>query len=893
MTDLRQTLWSPPLRAWVQVLEQTRLFGRDLVRVQVLGTDQIHTVALEGLSTQRPMDLAEFAAVAAGSRIWRALASDLLLAPLLAKVIPLPHQFRVLRKAMARFPLRMLLADEVGMGKTIEAGLLLQELKLRGLVERVLVIAPKSLLLQWQAELGQLFGETLHLVLPGEQSQSGQDGMWRQHAQVITSLDAVKPKERHRGWDKARLDRYNLLRFHDVVEAGWDLVIIDEAHKVAGSSQDVARFQLASELAKVTPHLLLLSATPHSGKGDAFRRLLTLLDPEVFGGGVPLDRTLVEPYVLRTEKRTARDGQGAPLFAQRQTRLVTVPWQPQHAKQELLYQAVSRYAAEFHGLGKGHRPGNPLLLILLQRLVSSSTRAVQRYLQARLAFLQELHTDDRSLPLLAGALTTAESDEAGVEDSLEAEEELGEQAEEEAARLAPGLSLETAEVATLLALCADAEHAGPDARAEALAQLMGEQIRLDNEPDKKFLVFTEFTSTQAMLREFLLARGFAVATLNGSMDLDQRRAAQQQFREAAQILIATDAGGEGLNLQFAHVVFNYDLPWAPMRVEQRIGRVDRIGQPREVRAFNLAGENSVEARLYEVWQNKLAAILQEFGVDKSGDVLDSSESEAQFQRLARTALLQPAAFDHELDRTMSELRRAAEKSQQVRQLFTGQLQPEDTPPKVPLRAWLGTLAGQRQGQLFGPEADDWPTLVRRLQELRPFAPMGQPVPVLDIAKLGFEAQGFWTVWRVGIAQGPWRQHQVFALLHGEQGVVHEAAGTRLWDALAAGTCTVAMSGEQMPVDAAELCAQAERTAERLFAQILERTQRLAQQRLASLEQSHLRRRQAIATLDDAVLRKQREQKLLVEHARQVAPLLETREALPTLECLACAWVRTR
>jgi superfamily II DNA or RNA helicase len=881
------------LRAWVQVLEQTRLFGRDLARVQVLGTDQIHTVALDGLSAQRPVDLAEFSAVAAASRIWRALASDLLLAPLLAKVIPLPHQFRVLRKAMQRFPLRMLLADEVGMGKTIEAGLLLQELKLRGLVERVLVIAPKSLLLQWQAELGQLFGETLHLVLPGDHSPGGQDGMWRNHAQVITSLDAVKPKDRHRGWDKARLDRYNLTRFHDLVEAGWDLVIIDEAHKVAGSSEDVARFQLASELAKVAPHLLLLSATPHSGKGDAFRRLLTLLDPEAFGGGVPLERALVEPYVLRTEKRTSRDANGMPLFAPRVTRLVAVPWLPQHARQELLYQAVSRYAADFHGLGKGHRRGNPLLLVLLQRLVASSTRAVQRYLQARLAFLQEPEATEAGLPLLAGALPDTELDEADLAENLDAAEDLGEHVEIEAARLAPGLQIERGEVERLLSLCSDAERAGPDARAEALAQLMGEQIRLDNEPDKKFLVFTEFTSTQAMLRDFLQARGFAVATLNGAMDLEQRRAAQQQFRDDAQVLIATDAGGEGLNLQFAHVVFSFDLPWAPMRVEQRIGRVDRIGQPREVRAFNLAGENSVEARLYEVWQGKLAAILQEFGVDKSGDVLDSTESEAQFQRLARTALLQPAAFEHELDRAMSELRRAAEKSQQVRQLFTGQLQADDMPPKVPLRAWLATLAGQRQAQLFGPETEDWPTLVRRLQELRPYAPLNQPAPVLDIAKLGFEAQGFWTVWRVGIAQGPWRQHQVFALLHADQGAVHESAGTRLWDALAAGTCSVVAAGEQKSVDATLLSAQAERTAEKLFAQILERTQQLARQRLASLEQSHLRRRQAIASLDDAALRKQREQLLLVEHARQVAPLLETREALPTLDCLACAWVRTR
>lgn len=881
MTDANTALlWHPPQGAWVQVLEQTRLFGRDLARVQVVGTDQVQTVALDSLQRERPLDLQAFAAVAAGARLWRALASDLLLAPLLTKVIPLPHQFRVLRKAMAGFPLRLLLADEVGMGKTIEAGLLLQELKLRGMVERVLVVAPKSLLLQWQAELSLLFGETLHLVLPGDSSYAGaDDNVWRRHSQVITSLDAVKPKERHRGWDRARLDRYNLARFHDLVGAGWDLVIIDEAHKVAGTSHEVARYQLASELAKVSPHLLLLSATPHSGKGDAFRRLLALLDADVFAGGAPLDRATVSRFVLRTDKRSATDADGGPLFAPRTTRLLAVPWQPRHALQVELYQAITRYAADFHGLGQPGGGGKALLAILLQRLVSSSTRAVARYLLARLQFL-------------------AAPQEAEVEPALLDEDDVDELLEgadvEALAQAVPGVQRELAEVERLLGLCAQVEAAGPDARAEHLLQLMREQIQLDNEPAKKFLVFSEFTSTQRMLCEFLAARGLEVASLNGSMDLQQRKAAQQQFRDQAQVLAATDAGGEGLNLQFAHVVFNYDLPWAPMKVEQRIGRVDRIGQPREVRAFNLAGENSVEARLYEVWQGKLAAILSEFGVDKAGDVLDSSESEAQFQRLARAALLQPATFDHEVDRAISELRRAAEKSVQVRALFAAELEPGDRPPTAPLRAWLDTLARRQQTQLLDTETDsDWSAVVRQLQTLRPYAPLGQPAPVLTLDGVGFAAEGWWCLWRVGIAQGPWRQHQLFALLHAPAGTVHESAGLRIWEALAAATCTCSDSGERRVPDRDQLQAQAERVGQSLFAQILQRTQRLADQRLAALEQSHLRRRQALQSLPDAELRGVRQQQLLVEHARAVAPLLQVREALPALDCLALVYVVAR
>jgi hypothetical protein len=247
--------WSLTQGAWVRVLSERQLFGRVLAEAQVLGTDQVVTVTASSLLLKRPLDRDAILAVAAAARLWKALGSDLMLAPLLTRVIPLPHQFRVLRKAMSRFPVRMLLADEVGMGKTIEAGLLLKEMKLRGLVERVLVVAPKSLLLQWQAEMRTLFGEKLELVLPGEGWAARTDNAWRRHAQVITSLDAVKPREHQRGWNQDRIASHNLVRFHDIVCAGWDLVIIDESHKVAGSSDDVARYQLAAELARVVPHL--------------------------------------------------------------------------------------------------------------------------------------------------------------------------------------------------------------------------------------------------------------------------------------------------------------------------------------------------------------------------------------------------------------------------------------------------------------------------------------------------------------------------------------------------------------------------------------------------------------------------------------------------------------
>jgi SNF2 family DNA or RNA helicase len=505
------------------------------------------------LQTGRTFDIQAALATVAGARTWSALGSDLFLAPLVSEVIPLPHQYRVLRSAMAGFPVRMMLADEVGMGKTIEAGLLLKELKLRGMIERILVLAPKSLLLQWIVEMDNLFNEPFELVLPGDWSAAvglRGENAWKRHPQIVTSVDSVKPKEAQRGWSLEKIARYNLERFNDIVGAGWDLVIIDESHKIAGASDDVSRYELAKELAKASPHLLLLTATPHSGKSDAFRRLLALIDPGVFTDGVTLTRELTTTVVIRTEKRTALDADSKPLFAPRSTRLLKVPFGPRHDAQQTLYEEVSSYVREGYKAAErdGDR-GSHLLLILIQRLVSSSTRAVRHFLEQRLQ------------KLLEGS-TTEESDGT---DRLPDDADLDELAQT-ALFSEPSNERERQDVEKLLALAIRVENEGPDARAEALYEQMKQIALAEEMPSTKFLVFTEFRATQTMLKEFLEQRGYPVTILNGTMEISERRAALDTFRQEAQILVSTDAGGEGLNMQFAHVVFNYDLPWNPMRV---------------------------------------------------------------------------------------------------------------------------------------------------------------------------------------------------------------------------------------------------------------------------------------------------------------------------------------
>jgi SNF2 family DNA or RNA helicase len=214
--------------------------------------------------------------VAAG-KLLDAVEDKLLLAPLQSSVVPLAHQLYALNRAMSQHRIRYLLADEVGLGKTIEAGLILRELTLRGMAKRVLVVAPKGLVSQWQAEMRLHFGEKLQFIDPAEltafrqwrgDANPDEENLWRLHDQVICSLDSAKPIEGRKGWSLEQLSNYNRERFEDLISAAWDLVIIDESHRMGGSTDQVARYKLGAALAEAAPYLLLLSATPHQGKTD-------------------------------------------------------------------------------------------------------------------------------------------------------------------------------------------------------------------------------------------------------------------------------------------------------------------------------------------------------------------------------------------------------------------------------------------------------------------------------------------------------------------------------------------------------------------------------------------------------------------------------------------------
>ncbi|HEY6287656.1 MAG TPA: helicase-related protein, partial [Ktedonobacteraceae bacterium] len=622
-----------------QIIDVQEVWDQTICRIWLPTQNRVERIRADQLSSPKDSGFlhpANLTYIAAAARVAHTLTQNLVLAPIESSVIPLPHQLWALSRATASDRIRYLLADEVGLGKTIEAGLIMRELKLRGLVRRSLVIAPRGLVMQWISEMNTHFQEVFYPLIPGDFISSPSailnENRWKIYDQVVCPMDSVKPLAKRQGWLKEQVAEYNRERFEDLVAAGWDLVIVDEAHRIAGSTDQVARYKLGQGLAETVSYLLLLSATPHQGKSDAFHRLISLLDPEAFLDTHGLTRERVQPYIIRTEKRRAIDAQGQPLFKQRHTQLVPIAWKDHHHEQRFLYDAVTEYVKEGYNQAiKEKKNYVGFLMSLMQRLVTSSTQAIRTTLERRLEVLRTPEEQETLFSMLS-------EDEWSDLDGQEQVDTLFKS-------YISSLKNERLEVERLLETAKRAGLAGPDAKAEALLDWIYRLQQEETDPYLKILIFTEFVPTQEMLHNFLNDRAFSVTVLNGSMNMEERKRSQEAFATEAQILISTEAGGEGLNLQFAHVVINYDIPWNPMRLEQRIGRVDRIGQTHPVQAINFALEDTVEYRVREVLEAKLAIIFKEFGVDKAGDVLDSAQVGQIFDDLYVETILHPEKLD--------------------------------------------------------------------------------------------------------------------------------------------------------------------------------------------------------------------------------------------------------
>lgn len=905
-----------------RVIERMDVWGESTYRVWLPTKDAVIRARASDLA---PLDslrisVEQILHATAAAKLLDALEDKLLLAPIQSSVVPLPHQLYALNRALSRDRIRYLLADEVGLGKTIEAGLVLRELKLRGRVKRILVVAPKGLVRQWQAEMRLHFGEKLQFIEPSElaafrQWRNGgagdEENLWRMHDQVICSLDSVKPMESRRGWSLEQLNNYNRERFEDLISASWDLVIIDEAHRMGGSTEQVARYKLGAALAEASPYLLLLSATPHQGKTDQFMRLMQLLDREAFPDESSVNRERVRPFVIRTEKRLSINAEGQPLFKPRVTRLQPVAWQARHNAQHRLYEAVTDYVRHGYNQAMASKQRHiGFLMILMQRLVTSSTAAIRTTLERRLALL------DVPQPQ-ASLFENTDPDEWA---------ELDGQLQVDLAMQATGWELEKSEVEMLLALARETEASGTDAKAEALLELIYKLQQEENDPTLKVLLFTEFVPTQAMLANYLESRGFSVATLNGSMDLEARTRAQKLFSQEVRVLISTDAGGEGLNLQFCHVIVNFDMPWNPMRIEQRIGRVDRIGQRHVVRAVNFVLEDTVEHRVRQVLEEKLAVIAQEFGVDKASDVMDSAEAEPLFDELFVHGLQNPEAIEQECEAVVSQLRETLAESKKNSELLSDahELEAEDARKwrDHPAQFWLeraitaGLLArggsALKEGKAWrvkwadgsdsaqvcfdartadeNPEIE-WVTMedsrARAVISELPRFVAGQPLPVVRVTGLPDSVRGIWSLWEISLAAEGLSRKRYLPVFTNEDGRAFVPTAKRVWDLLLTETVDVlsVTSAEEATKWFEAALVAAKTQGERIFTELLEahRT-RLAEDRERA-NYAFEARQQAIGRIGLPAVREHRRKRLLQEHEARLAALEDAEASVPDLNAV--------
>ena len=904
------------------MIETAGLWGQQFYRVWLQQQDVVLKVPAVALSSRPalPVVTAEaFCYLATAAKIANAQQEDTLLAPIESNVIPLPHQLKALTKAMSKKQVRYLFADEVGLGKTIEAGLVMRELKLRGLAKRILVCAPKGLVSQWVSEMQTHFNESFQLLLPGEQKQQHeQENIWSRHDQVVCPVDSIKPIESRKGWSLKQLNEYNKLRFDDLLAAGWDLIVIDEAHRLGGSTDQVARYKLGQGLAEAAPYLLLLSATPHQGKSDAFHRLMALLDAEAFPDVGSVTQERVQPFVVRTEKRIAIDGEGKPLFNPRQTELVAVAWQDQHALQRHLYEEVTEYIKEGYNQAQAKQQNAiGFLMILMQRLVSSSSAAIARTLARRLHVLENKRVEEE-LPL-AFAYEWADLDGQAQLDEL-------------LALCQASLENEKNEVRRLLALAEQCVSAENDAKAEALLDWLYRLQQEEGNPHLKMLVFTEFVPTQEMLAQFFIERGISVVCLNGSMDLAERKKVQAAFASDIRILISTDAGGEGLNLQFCHVIVNYDMPWNPMRMEQRIGRVDRIGQQHIVRALNFVLEDTVEHRVREVLEIKLQIILDEFGVDKTSDVLDSSAANHLFDELFIASITDPTLMDQELAKALATLRDGAVDKRQQDALFGGDdpLSADDYRQALnhPLPYWIQSMVAnylrwQRSMQqstdfiedqegghtliwpdgaawsgvtFMGKEAQQRPELthltlenpkIKGLCSQLPVWSEAQQIPCVRVKSLPAGANGYWALWSICLVAGQERRCQYMPVYIKPNGQYYATASQRVWDAVCSKEFEIlpqelaAAPAEYQSVYAL-LYQAAQQEGKAIFESMLAATQADLDNHYEKGEYSFNSRKRAIERVGLPEVRQYRLRQLNSEYALWRQELDKKRKALPDM-----------
>ena len=563
----------------------------------------------------------------------------------IARIDPLPHQLEAVYDYFLKLPrIRFLLADDPGAGKTIMAGLLIKELKARGLARRILIVTPANLTFQWQREMKDKFREQFEIIRSDVLRATYGQNPWQERDQVITSISWV-----------SRIDDAN----ESLLRSRWDLIIVDEAHRMSArdDSHTTLAFDLGEELSKITDHYLLMTATPHKGDPENFRLFLSLLDKDVYADVKSLEEAMRRnsaPFYLRRTKEalvTFPDpvtGEVQKLFTKRE---VHTPGFDLDSDEMDFYQDLTRYVedqsieAAADDSARGRAVG--FTMAMLQRRMASSLYAVRRTLERMKAQRERILADPEKY--------RREQIERRMPDNLDdlpedERQEVIDKLEEAVITVDPAaLRREIARLSGLIDRAHRLEAREVETKIVELKKVLVQQ-GIFADLTTKLLIFTEHKDTLdylagdgkdgrplGKLREW----GLAVTQIHGGMKIGSRDEpgsrifAEQEFRTSAQVMVATEAAGEGINLQFCHFMINYDIPWNPVRLEQRMGRIHRYGQEQDCLIINFVAINTREGSVLAKLLERLREIRKELGNDSVFDVVGEIFPGKLLERLFR------------------------------------------------------------------------------------------------------------------------------------------------------------------------------------------------------------------------------------------------------------------
>ncbi|MCB1179242.1 MAG: DEAD/DEAH box helicase family protein [Leptospiraceae bacterium] len=513
----------------------------------------------------------------------------------------LPHQIESTFVVANSLKPRFILADEVGLGKTIEAALIMKELIFRKGYKKVLVIAPSPLLVQWKQELKNKFNEEF-TIIKRKNFVTGQENNhnWQNFDHVITSIDFIK----------------NPKYAEEVLKKKWDIVVFDEAHRLRRDYSKVTRSYLfAEKISKKCECLLLLTATPFRGKLEELFYLMHLVDPNILG---PY-HTFVNDYIIGC-KTDLKEKISKVLLRRRKVEIggftkrfaKTVMIELSGIERQFYNETTEYVRREYNLAMRSKNKAIGFVMVVFQKLLDSSVFALLNALTKRKFMLETKLHRFSGKPI---SLDDWDPDET--EDIEEFIGELDEAAWQDLTNL-------RRELLTLNRLIMMGRQIKEDKKSIKLKETL---LKLRKEGNPKFIIFTQFRTTQDYLYN-ILSDEFSVSLFHGSLNMDQKEEAIQDFKTKTEILICTEAGGEGRNLQFANFLFNYDLPWSPLKIEQRIGRIHRFGQKKNVYIFNFASKDTVAERILEVLTNKIRLFEESIGT--SDALLGTIEEEFDF-----------------------------------------------------------------------------------------------------------------------------------------------------------------------------------------------------------------------------------------------------------------------